>query len=487
MIKNVLSVASEIFPLVKTGGLADVVGALPGAMAGIGIEMRSLVPGYPAILQAIRSKKEIAELDREFFGAKAQLALGEHDETGMMLYILDAPDLFDRPGNPYLDAEGADWSDNHRRFAALSYAAALLGRGLDKGWRPQIVHGHDWQAGLTPLYCRELCPAAATVFTIHNIAFQGVFPAELIEPLRLPPSDFALMGYEYHGQIGTMKAGLFYADKLTTVSPTYARETQTPEFGMGLEGLLHTRRQDFAGIVNGIDTDIWNPANDDVLSATYDAKSLGKRAVNKTALQRRFALQEDQNSPLFCIVSRLTEQKGMDMVLDSIDHIAQSGAQLALIGTGARAFEEAFIQATTRHPGKIGCIIGYDEVISHQLQGGSDAILVPSRFEPCGLTQLYGLRYGCVPVVSRVGGLADTVIDANDAALEDGVATGIHLGSIDSQGLRQAVDRAVSLYRSNPKWQTIQSRGMTRELGWGKAAKRYQGIYEAAFAAKSIT
>ena len=475
---EVLSVASEIFPLVKTGGLADVTGALPAALAACGVQVRSLVPGYPAVRDGLIAGERLSTID-DLFGRKAAIIAGRSRSGDLDLLVLDAPHLFDRPGNPYLDSDGRDWPDNAIRFAALAWAAAEIGRGLVAPWCPDIVHCHDWQAGLAPAYLALAGgKRPATVMTVHNIAFQGQVGAEMLSTLRLPLNAYAVEGVEYFGSIGYLKAGLFYADRLTTVSPTYAAEIQTPAYGMGLEGLLRARRDDLVGIVNGIDARIWDPATDRHLQRTYDAASLDRRADNKLAVQARMGLDDDPRAPLLCVVSRLTWQKGMDLLLSLLPELVDSGAQLALLGSGDTALEHGFIAASRQFAGRVGCIIGYDEVLSHQLQGGADMILVPSRFEPCGLTQLYGLRYGCLPVVARVGGLADTVIDANDAAIADGVATGIQFAPVDVDNLMTALQRAIRLYRRKPVWTAMQQRAMSREVGWPKRAEQYADIYK---------
>lgn len=485
-ITNVLSVSSELFPLIKTGGLADVTGALPSELATLGIEVRSLLPGYPQVLEAIENWKRVRSFE-DLLGTKAELLAGYHEPSGLDILALRAPEFFERPGNPYLDPAGQDWPDNHRRFAALAYAAALIAKGVHPAWTPDVVHAHDWQAGLAAFYIQDhALDQVGTVFTIHNIAFQGVFAPSLMGQMQLPSEGFTVGGFEYYGQISMLKAGISYSDQITTVSPTYAREIQTPAFGMGMEGLLRRRSADLRGIVNGIDADIWNPATDQSLINTYDSSRLKRRAANKTALQERFGLDIEPERPLFCIVSRLTNQKGMDLVLAALDTLVERGGQLALIGSGEPALENAFIDATQRFRGNVGCFIGYDEAISHQLQGGSDAILVPSRFEPCGLTQLYGLRYGCVPIVSRVGGLADTVIDANYSALQDGVATGFQLGAVDVDSLIAGIERAIDLYRQPNIWQAMQKRGMGRQLNWAHAAELYAQTYQQALDNRSV-
>jgi starch synthase len=477
-----LSVASELFPLIKTGGLGDVAGALPRALAELGVEVRSLLPGYPAVLEQLNQLRPLRPLP-DLFGGAGRL-LSARAEDGLALLVIDAPHLYGRAGHPYLAPDGTDWPDNAERFAALGWVAAQIGQGLLPDWRPDVVHAHDWQAGLAPAYLAlSGRPRPATVLTVHNLAFQGQFPAPLLDRLKLPHSAFAVEGVEYYGAIGFLKAGLFFADRLTTVSPTYAREIQTPAFGMGLDGLLRARAERLTGIVNGIDELAWNPQTDPHLPQRYSSKTLGARAANKAQLQRSFGLAEDPSAPLLGVVSRLAWQKGMDLLLGAVPALAGTGAQLAVLGTGDEALEQAFLQAAREHPGAIGCVLRHEEALAHLVQGGADAILVPSRFEPCGLTQLYGLRYGAVPIVSRVGGLADTIVDANEAALLDGVATGLHFAPVTVEALEAAVARAVGLYRDRALWRRMQRRGMTRRVGWSRAAEQYAELYRALTAA----
>ncbi len=480
---QVLSVASEFFPLIKTGGLADVAGALPAALAAEQVQMRTLLPGYPQVMAGLKKTEPLAPADDLFGGSAVLLAAKTPD--GAELIVIDAPHLYDRPGNPYLGPDGKDWPDNHFRFAALSWIASRIGLGLIDGYQPDVIHGHDWQAGLVPLYLRSgasphlqsgMSPPA-TVVTIHNLAFQGVFPATLLSALKLPTSSFKVDGLEYYGKISFLKAGLRYADHLTTVSPSYAREICTPEAGMGLDGVLRERRNTLTGITNGIDDDIWNPADDANIKKPYSNRSLSGKATNKTALQTRFNLVTDVTAPLFCVVSRLTAQKGFDILLEALPTIIANGGQLAMLGSGEAALEAAFTEAAKRNLGRIGVVIGYDEPLSHQLQAGADAILVPSRFEPCGLTQLYGLRYGTLPIVTRVGGLADTVIDANQAALLDGVATGFQFAPDSVTDLCMTLERVFDLYADQRRWQRVQRRAMGRKVDWSVPAKAYADLY----------
>ena len=469
---KVLSVAAEVFPLVKTGGLADVAGALPAALAKLAVSVMTLVPGYPAVMKALESY-EVASTTDKLFGGPARLLWAK--AGGLDLFVLDAPHLFDRPGNPYLGPDGKDWPDNSRRYAALSLMAAEIGRGVVADFAPDIIHCHDWQSGLVPAYVR-FGGGPKTVMTVHNLAFQGHYPASIFGTLGLPPSAFSIEGVEYFGGVGYLKAGLQCADAITTVSPTYAREILTVEDGMGLDGLLRTRSNVVHGIVNGIDTDIWNPDKDSNIPQTYSAKQLNKRSMNKAAIEKRFGLIAGEG-PLYCIVSRLTLQKGMDLVAAALPRLIELGGTLAILGSGDVALEASLKEAAVRYPGRVGITTAYDEPLSHLLQAGSDAILIPSRFEPCGLTQLYGLRYACVPVVARVGGLADTIIDANDAALSAGVASGIQFAPVTQEALEHALQRTAALYADKPAWASMQQAGMKADVSWTRSAARYADLY----------
>jgi starch synthase len=481
---KVLFVASECVPFVKTGGLADVVGALPGALAAEGVEVRVLLPGYPAVKAALPAAAKALETQPQPGGSARLLAA---QAGGLDLLVLDAPHLFERPGNPYLGPDGKDWPDNHLRYGALCRAAADVAQDGIDGWRPDLVHAHDWQGGLTPAYLklRSQAPAAAapprSVVTVHNIAFQGIFPAATMAPLGLAESGFTAEGFEFFGQVGFLKAGLAYADRITTVSPTYARELAEPACGMGLEGLIAHRRADLTGILNGIDLAAWDPKLDPHLAAPYSAARLSPKAKNREALAGRFRLDtngpSERGAPLFCVISRLTRQKGLDLLLAALPRLLARGAQLAVLGTGDADLEAGFADAARDNPGRVGVVIGYDEPLSHLMQGGADAILVPSRFEPCGLTQLYGLRYGTLPVVARSGGLTDTVIDANVAALQAGAATGFQLSPVAAEPLADAIDRACDAYADRRLWTGMMRRAMKQPVGWQTSAAAYAAIY----------
>jgi starch synthase len=472
-----LFVASECVPFVKTGGLADVVGALPGALGDAGVEVRVLLPAYPAVKAALPADAAAADAGT-LPGGAARILSGR--AGGLDILALDAPRLFERPGNPYLGPDGQDWPDNHLRFGALCRAAADIAVNGIGGWRPDVVHTHDWQGGLTPAYLKLTTASAGPppcLVTVHNLAFQGLFPAAAVAPLGLPASGFTTDGFEFFGQLGFLKAGLAYADRITTVSPTYARELATPEYGLGLEGLIAHRRADLMGILNGIDTSAWNPEQDVNLAAPYSAARPSPKAKSRKALAARFRLQPNRTAPLFCVISRLTRQKGLDLLLAALPRLLARGAQLAVLGSGDADLEAGFAAAARDNPARVGVVIGYDEPLSHLMQGGADAILVPSRFEPCGLTQLYGLRYGTLPVVARTGGLADTVIDANEAALQAGVATGFQFSPVAAASLADAIDRACDAYADRALWRGMVRRAMKQPVGWQVSAAAYARLY----------
>ncbi|WP_422368488.1 glycogen synthase GlgA [Pelagibius sp.] len=472
---KVLFVASECVPFIKTGGLADVVGALPAALASEGVEARVLLPAYPAVKAALPKAKVLRQFPRSF-GGRGQLIAGKAADLDVI--ALEAPHLYDRPGNPYLAANGKDWPDNHLRYGALCRVAARIAvEGCD-GWQPDVVHLHDWQAGLTAAYLklgRRAAPPCVT--TIHNIAFQGLFPEKTVETLGLPEKGFHPEGFEYFGKLGFLKAGLVYAERITTVSPTYARELTSAEFGMGLEGVIAARRAQVSGILNGIDLDIWNPAADPEIAKTYSAKAPAGKAANRKALAERFKLDPDSRAPLFCVVSRLTRQKGLDLLLEALPRLIGRGASLAVLGSGDADLEAAYTAAARENPGRLGVVIGYDEALSHLMQAGADSILVPSRFEPCGLTQLYGLRYGTLPLVARTGGLADTVIDANEAALQAGVATGFQFAPVATAPLADAIDRCCDAFADSKAWGAMVRRAMKHPVGWETSAAAYAKVY----------
>jgi starch synthase len=470
-----LSVASEVFPLIKTGGLADVAGALPPALVAEGIATRTLVPGYPAVLSALERRDEVLALPT-CYGGPARVLAGSVGELD--LFVLDAPHLFARPGNPYVTADGTDWPDNVFRFAALGRVAADIGQGAIPAFVPDVVHAHDWQAGLTPAFLHySQQPSPGTIITVHNLAYPGKFPQELLSEIGLPAHAFTMDGVEFYGGIGFLKAGLRFADRITTVSPTYAREIQEPDAGMGLDGLLRSRADVLSGILNGIDIVEWNPATDARITKPFTVARLGDRAANKRALQDRFGLPPRPDACLLGVVSRLSWQKGLDLLADNLPLIVSEGMQLVLLGSGEHELQELYRGAANTHLAQIGVVIGYDEDLAHLIQAGSDALVVPSRFEPCGLTQLCALRYGAVPIVSRVGGLADTVTDTSDTTLADNIATGVQFAPVTSAALAAALLRAHLLFHDKPVWQKLQTTGMSVDVSWRTPARQYAELY----------
>ncbi len=467
---KVLSVASECVPLIKTGGLADVVGALPAALAPLGWQMRTLLPAYRILRPHLASMTEVLR-EADLFGGPARVMAGQ--VAGLDLLLLDAPHLYDRAGGPYSDDLG-DFADNPQRFAALSWVAARIARAGVDGWKPDVLHGHDWQAGFAPAYLTyHGSGGAASVITIHNIAFQGWADAALIDVLRLPKSAFTPEALEYYGGLASLKAALVTADAITTVSPTYAAEIMRPEFGMGLEGVIAARAADVSGILNGVDSAVWSP---EIEPIPYSATTLSQKAKNKSALLRDLKLSV--SGPLAIIVSRLTTQKGIDLALAALPEFLEAGGGLAVLGTGDPAFELALRALAARYPSQVSVKIGYDEGYSHRLFAGGDMVLVPSRFEPCGLTQIYGLGYGTLPVVAAVGGLADTVIHASPAAMSAGVATGVVFHPVDSLGFAGALRHARALYDDSAIWTKMQANAMASDLGWARSAAAYAALYQ---------
>ena len=468
-----LSVASEIYPLVKTGGLGDVISALPAALEDHGVETVTLVPGYPAVIGALKNMQPVLTFD-DLFGGSARVLSGR--AHGLRILAVDAPHLYERSGNPYLGADGRDWPDNAFRFAALCWTAARIASGDLSAFVPDLVHCHDWQAALAPAYLAYGAGRRPpTVMTVHNLAYQGLFPASLLGALRLPDHAFQVDGVEFYGSIGFLKGGLQFADRITTVSPSYAREIQTPEFGFGLDGLLRARAAVISGIRNGIDIKVWNPLRDPFIPVRYGRSKLQDRERNKSALRTRVALADRARAPIFGVVSRLVSQKGLDIVADAATAFLDRGAQLAVLGAGDAALEQRFAALASAHPGRIACVLGYDEALAHLIQAAADAILIPSRFEPCGLTQMCAHRYGAIPVAARVGGLADTIVDAADGA----EATGFLFSPVTMASLEHALDRVMRLWSDKKAWRQIQVNSMRADVSWEGPAQEYARLYTA--------
>ncbi|RQH07577.1 glycogen synthase GlgA [Paraburkholderia dinghuensis] len=483
---RVLHVASELYPLLKTGGLADVTAALPAALIEQGADARLLLPGFASIAQGLADLHPVARLERTFGAPQASLELGRVPGSDLPVYMIRADAFYSRPGNPYLDAEHVPYGDNAQRFALLGWAAAQLVQHADPAWAPQIVQAHDWHAGLVPAYLRAAArerglphgrSLARTVFTVHNLAYQGIFPAQQFANLGLPSDFFDMHGVEFYGQLSFLKAGLYYADKITTVSPTYAREIQTVAQGGGLEALLRGRSHDLVGILNGVDYTVWNPATDGSIAMHYSAGHMSGKLRCKTALQARLKLAQKHDAPVFGVVSRLTEQKGLDLLLGALPEIVSRGGQLVVLGTGDASLEQGFTRAARQHPDAVAVELGFDETLAHAIVAGSDVIAVPSRFEPCGLTQLYALAYGALPLVHRVGGLADTVVDASLENLADGLATGFVFERFEPDALTAAIRRAFALYARSHDWRDTRTHAMQQDFGWAASAQRYLALY----------
>lgn len=472
---RVLAVASEVYPIVKTGGLADVAGALPIALKAHGVEMRTLMPGYPDVTRMLAGASEIRRWP-DYFGGPGRLLAGSRD--GLDLFVLDVPHLYDRPGNPYVTTEGVDWPDNGLRFAALSRIAADIGHGLVPAFVPDVVHAHDWQAGLAPAYLHyDGGPRPGTVMTIHNMAYQGKFDRALLGSIGLPWSSFEVHGLEYFGGISFLKAGLQLADRITTVSPTYAQEIQSDEGGMGFGGLLRERADVLSGILNGIDIEVWNPQTDPHIAYRFGAEDLTFRAANKAVLQQQFNLDSSDEAPLLGVISRLSWQKGLDLLLEAVPTILGEGMQLALLGSGDRDLQERYQAVARANPGRVGVVIGYDEILAHLIQAGSDALIVPSRFEPCGLTQLCALRYGAVPIVSRVGGLEDTIVDVGEDTTSDRAATGFKFAPVTADALAGSLRMAGATFRNKASWRRLQLSGLATDVSWRNRAGDYAALY----------
>lgn len=474
---KVLHAAAEVFPLIKTGGLADVVGALPQALVAEGAQARLVLPGYPAIADAVLHQKPVCEFGAAFGAARVTVRLGQMPFSHLPAYVVDAPYLYRRAGNPYHGPDGREWADNLQRFALLGWVAAHLAAGeIDPEWLPDVLHAHDWHAAMACAYA-SAHPAtrAATVFTIHNLAYQGLFPHHDFPLLGLPWQFMQTHGVEFHGQLSFMKAGLKYARRITTVSPTYAREIATHDFGCGLDGVIRSRGHDVSGILNGVDPAVWSPEQDTAIASRFSAREMAGKARCKAALQVEMGLTPDPKAPLFGLVSRLTSQKGLDLLLGALPALLLEGAQLALQGSGDAALEAAFVEAARANPGRIAVRLGYDEALAHRVVAGADAILVPSRFEPCGLTQLYGLRYGTLPVVRRVGGLADTVVDAGKGGKDAG--TGFVFDAATPSTLGDALARAVAAYRDPGRWSALVRRAMAQDHSWAVPARAYMALY----------
>ena len=475
---DILFAASEAHPLVKTGGLADVAGSLPRAIKNSQQDIRLILPAYPAAIANAGKLKSVTELELPGATAPVRLLQGWLPHTRVRLYLVDAPEYFDRPGGPYSSPQGGDWPDNAERFAL--FARAVCSVAMDRAgleWQPGIVHCNDWQTGLVPALLSMEKQRPATLFTVHNLAYQGLFDRDRFQALQLPAHWWSMEHLEYHHQMSFIKGGLVFADRITTVSPTYAREIRTPEFGCGLEGLLEHRKDNLTGILNGVDYQVWNPGRDSLLPYTYTAQRPGPKQKNKIELQKAFGLPTEPGVPLFGHVGRMVEQKGIDLILELVPDLLQRPMQLVILGTGHKKLERALHQAHRTYRERVGVHIDYNETLAHLLEAGSDVFLMPSRFEPCGLNQLYSLRYGTPPVVRNTGGLADSVVDATEANLQQQTATGFVFENASKHDLLQAIDRALELYARADAWKDLMLTGMHQDFSWTRSAALYIDLY----------
>lgn len=474
---KVLFATSEVAPLIKTGGLADVSGALPAALRAIGVDVRVLVPGYNQVMSRLAPNEVVATFDALPGFPSARLLSGKM-ANDVPVFVLDCPSLYQRGGGPYQDTGGHDWADNAQRFGLLSKVAAVLGSGASPlGWHPDLVHCNDWQTGLTPAYLHFAPGAVPSVIAIHNLAFQGIFPPATVSQLHLPPSCFSIDGVEFYGSLSFLKAGLFYADHITTVSPNYAKEIQQEELGFGMQGLLTTRRDDLTGILNGIDTDEWDPASDQYLAKPYSSTNMTGKAANKEALQSKMGLNIEPDIPLLGVVSRFTHQKGLDLLLEIAPRLAMLPVQLAMLGSGDAQMQKAARDLSHRYPGKIVAHIGFSESLAHQIEAGADMFVMPSRFEPCGLNQLYSQCYGTPPIVHATGGLVDSVVDCTAATLKEGTASGLMFDGMTAENLYATIQRAVGLYHDQSKWKVLCKNCMAKDFSWQRSAEAYRAVY----------
>lgn len=475
---KVLFATPEAHPLVKTGGLGDVAGSLPLALQRLGCDIRLVVPAYRQVSGHAGSIVKTHPLSIPGSSEPVRLLEGLLSTGSLKFYLVDAPRLFDRPGGPYTRLDGGDWPDNAERFALFSRAVVEVARGrAGVSWQPDVVHCNDWQTGLVPALLAREPSRPATVFTIHNLAYQGLCGWHTFAGLHLPRALWAPEAMEFYGQFSFIKGGIVFADILTTVSPTYAGQIQTSGFGCGLDGLLRHRASDLVGILNGVDYAVWDPRHDAFIAARYDPCTLGNKASNKHDLQQRLGLPPDNSAFLLGIVTRLVEQKGIDLVVDAVPRLWQENLQLALLGNGDPHLQTAVERLARQRPDHVAAVIEFSDEMAHRIIAGADAFVMPSRFEPGGLTQMYSLRYGTIPIVRRTGGLADTVIDATPENLRQRLATGIVFSHPTVESLLTALRRGLKLYLSADTWRELQLTGMAQDYGWLKSAEAYAEIY----------
>ncbi|MCW8853339.1 MAG: glycogen synthase GlgA [Gammaproteobacteria bacterium] len=476
---KILYISSEAFPFIKTGGLADVAGSLPVALQKNSQDVRLLLPAYPEVLKKVTRSKVIAS--STCYSQPGNIIETRLPGSKVIVWLVDCPAAFNRPGGPYIDSHGQPWDDNALRFAIFCHAAVNIALNkLDLNWQPDVVHCNDWQSGLVPALLSLQPKRPATVFTIHNMAYQGIFDKKTFLSLHLPVELWHMDGLEFYDQLSFIKGGIAYADKITTVSPNYASEILQPEFGYGLDGLLNSRSEDLSGVINGIDEKYWNPGTDEFLVEKYNRRSLNKKSINKTELQKECQLPVDATIPMIGMVSRLVEQKGLEIILESLSDLLSLPVQLVILGTGQPHYEVQLSEWAEKYPDHLKVIVGYDESLAHRIEAASDMYLMPSTFEPCGLNQLYSLRYGTLPVVTRVGGLADTVTDASEENIANDTANGFVLKEQSADELIVSITRALALYQKPVIWRQLQINAMSGDFSWQTSAEQYIALYQQA-------
>ena len=474
--KKILFVSSEVHPLIKTGGLADVSGSLPKAIADLSQDIKLILPRYQAlkITEEIRFLCTVRVDNRNVNILETRLP-----DSNVTVLLVDYPSYFNFPGNPYVDELGEPWSNNAERFGLfcrIAVEVAMNRAHLD--WQPDIVHCNDWQTGLVPALLSLEYEPPKTVFTIHNMAYQGLFPKTAVYDLNIPGRLWHIAGLEFFDMLSFIKGGLVYADFITTVSPSYALEIQTAEFGYGLEGLLAARNASLGGIINGIDNEHWNPETDPYIAQTFTSKNLTKKRLNKTQVQEYFALPVNEKIPLFSLIGRLVEQKGIDLLVKCLPEMMTMNLQFVLLGSGDKAYEKQLQALAKQYPEQIAIKLGYDEALAHVIEAGSDVFLMPSKFEPCGLNQMYSQRYGTIPIVRKTGGLADTVTDTLPETLALGTASGIVFNEASAGALLEAIKRALILYSVPSTWKKMQINAMSKDFSWQRSAEQYLDLYD---------
>ena len=476
---KVLYITSEAFPLIKTGGLADVAGSLPVALFKQSQDVRLLLPAYPEVISKISRSKVLTT--HSYYGLQVKIIETRLPGSNVLVWLVDCPAVFDRPGGPYIDQHGEVWDDNALRFTILCNAAVDIALDhLKLNWKPDIVHCNDWQTGLVPALLSLHKDRPATVFTIHNLAYQGNFDYQTFTDLHLPDELWHMEGLEFYNQLSFMKGGLAYADKINAVSPNYAKEILQPEFGYGQDGLLRTRQKDLSGIINGIDEKYWNPGTDNLITQKYNRRTLNKKVQNKTALQKQLSMPIDENIPMIGMVSRLVEQKGLDIILQSLDELIKLDVQIVILGTGDIHYEIKLSELANKQPDKLKVIIGYSEELAHRIEAASDIYLMPSTFEPCGLNQLYSLRYGTLPIVTAVGGLVDTVTDTNKESIANKTANGFIISEPTTESLVTKIIQILKIYKDSNTWRQLQDNAMRFDSSWTTSADRYIKLYKQA-------